>query len=67
MHAVPEGHQHAVCWGADGGRGGGALEPPQTHRAQSAAAGRRPTRPVSHLISCTVLNYDVCLSCKQGL
>lgn len=48
VHAVPEGYQHAVSRGADGGRGRGAVEPSQTNCAQSAAAGRGPTRPVSH-------------------
>lgn len=47
VHAVPEGHQHAVSGWADGGRGRGAVEPPQTHRAEGAAADRGPTRPVS--------------------
>lgn len=47
VYAVPEGYQHAVSGRADGGRGRGAVEPSQTHRAQSAAAGRSPTRPVS--------------------
>lgn len=47
VHAVPEGHQHAVCGGADGGRGCGALEPPQTDRTQSSAAGRSAACPVS--------------------
>lgn len=50
MYAVPEGYQHAVCGGVDGGRGRGALEPPQTYRTPSTAGGRRPARPVSHLI-----------------
>lgn len=47
VYAVPEGHQHAVCWGADGGCGCGTLEPPQANRPPSSAAGRGPPCPVS--------------------
>lgn len=59
VHAVPEGHQHAVCRGPDGGRGRGALEPPQTDRAPSAAAGRGPAPPVSHRAAlCKQLRHE---------
>lgn len=61
VYAVPEGHQHAVCGRADGGHRRGALEPPQTHRTQGAAAGRGPTRPVSTVCPFTLGHFELTL------
>lgn len=57
VHAVPEGHQHALRGGSDGRGGGGTLEPAQAHRTESAALCRGASSAVSG--SCTIIS-SVC-------